>query len=149
LIGFNKKYFFKKGKKMLAQNCYGLISLGLWIRTLRNTNDKNTKLWTLNGLKILKTTLESNNFLVSLASSTGSYYGDMERELNNIPNDQDPIGSLLAKKVVEEVTKIEQIVFAEATTKIIYVLPDRRFNTAYLLNDPSKLLKDGIFNKLN
>jgi len=134
---------------MLAQNCYGLIGLGLWIRTIRSANLKSKKSWVLNSLKTLKQLLENNGFIVSLASTTGSYYLEMEKELVKIANDDDEIGAVIASKIVDEVTKIEQIVFAEAMTKKIYSLPERRFNSDYLLNEPAKLFKDGIYSKFN
>jgi hypothetical protein len=56
------------------------------------------------------------------------------------------------KEIREELKKqidtIESIVFSETSIKYIYVLPQRRFNGEYLTSMPSKLLNEGIFERL-
>jgi hypothetical protein len=60
---------------------------------------------------------------------------------NNLPPD-------VVRALVDQSTILENVAFAEALTKKIYILPSRRFNTEYLLAEPQKLLKEGAYDKL-
>lgn len=71
----------------------------------------------------------------------------MARDLETADNDK-TIPANLVNDIVGEFSTLENVVFAEAITKKIYILPNRRFNTEYLLSDPKKLLKAGAFEKL-
>lgn len=70
--------------------------------------------------------------------------------LENVTNadDDSRLSSDLKDSITEQFGIIENIVFAEALTKKIYILPNRRFNSEYLLSDQAKLLKNGAFDKL-
>lgn len=134
---------------MLVQDCYALISLGLWIRTLGNTRPTHTKSWAINSIQTLENQLEENNLIVSIAYTKASHYVELKNNLSKIEQDDHQIGAALATKICELILTLEQVVFAESTTKKIYILPERRFNTEYLLNTPHKLIKNGVFNKLD
>lgn len=134
---------------MLVKSSYEPISLGLWIRTLNSATPASTKEWATEAFKKMHALLLSNDLRVSLAYTNGDKYGDTIKSLNGLQSDNAPIGALIASKISERMQALEQVVFAESATKKIYILPDRRFNTEYLLNNPSKLLKDGAFEKLD
>ena len=59
------------------------------------------------------------------------------------------MGEQLAGLVQSQSAMIETVVFPESAIKRIYVLPNRRFNSEYLLSSPQKLLKEGTFEKLD
>jgi len=133
---------------MLAQDSYEYIKIGLALRLLRNVNHTNTASFVLKIESDLKQQLESANFSVSLASTTSTDYGSMISALKAL-QPENPIGSELTKTISAEFASLEAVVFAEALTKKIYVLPSRRFNTEFLLNHPDRLLKEGAFQKLD
>lgn len=114
---------------------------------LRNVNANGKPPVVVKTLDKLRKNLNEGGFEVSQASLQSTDFVGMEKELNaadaekNLPPD-------LVKKVIGEAATLENIVFAEAITKKIYILPKRRFSTAYLLTEPSKLLKDGAYAKL-
>jgi len=49
----------------------------------------------------------------------------------------------------QEMISIENIVFSESSIKKIYIIPQRRYNEKYLIEEPSKLLKQGVFDKFS
>ena len=133
---------------MLGQDCYSYIRIGLAIRLLRNIEHSDNKSLAKESIKDLLNDLEKCGFEVSLAGSTSKQFIEMCKEIDELENDsvlEDP----LAKIIQREFTKLESIVFAEALTKKIYVVPKRRFNTEFLMNNPDRLLKEGVFNKLS
>lgn len=134
---------------MIGQNCYSYIMIGLAIRLLRNVGGDITKKLVTSPLDTLVEQLESGNFEVTLAAMKSQTWGDMWKALKAVDGENEPIGEQLAETVREELGKIETVVFPEASIKKIYVLPNRRFNTDYLLNHPEKLLAEGIFEKLD
>lgn len=134
---------------MLGQNCYSYISIGLCIRLLRNVKAKDAKKFVSSELKALTEGLKIGNFEVTLAAMNSQDYGSMVSQLETITDENQEIGEQLAVKIRRELSEIETVVFAEASIKKIYVLPNRRFNTGYLLSHPDKLLADGIYEKLD
>jgi predicted ester cyclase len=132
-----------------VQDCYSYIKIGLAIRLLRNVEHTDTKDYVKSTIKGLVEGLEEGNFQVTLASMASHFFLNMKDELENIENDNDEIGQALANKVKEQLTNIETVVFPESSIKKIYILPNRRFNTDYLLEQPNKLLAEGVFEKLD
>lgn len=132
---------------MIVQSSYIYIQIGLCIRLLRNVNTTTYAEVAWKTLDTLKKNLQSGNFDVSLAAMRSITFGKMEKALRDL-GENDKVSEQLVGDIQSEFTTIENIVFAEALTKRIYVLPNRRFNTDALLNEPSKLLKDGAFGKL-
>jgi len=133
---------------MLGQDCYGYIQIGLAIRLLRNVGPDDQKKLILHSLNTLHEQLEDGNFAVTLAAMKSEDFFDMQSSLESIEEDDEKIGQSLAKKVRNELVKIETVVFPESSIKKTYVLPNRRFNTDYLLNHPEKLLAAGVFERL-
>ena len=123
--------------------------IGLAIRLLRNVGGGNPKESVKSALETLVEQLESGNFEVTLAATKSQEWGDMWKALKAVDGENELIGEQLAKTVREKLGEIETVIFAEASIKKIYVLPNRRFNTDYLLNHPEKLLSEGIFEKLD
>lgn len=132
---------------MLAQDSYEYIKIGLAIRYLRHFVSTGTAGSALEAERDLRTHLGKANFSVSLAACNASCYAELVNELE-AKNRTDAVDALAAK-MSEEFERIEATVFAEASTKRIYSLPARRFNTEFLLTTPEKLLKEGAFEKLN
>ena len=132
---------------MIVQNSYVYIQIGLCLRLLRNFSTGNKADLAKGTVETLKANLQKGNFEVSLAAMTSVAYTGMKKELDAAGADQPPPSGLV-QKIRTEFERVENVVFAEALTKKIYVLPSRRFNTEYLLADPKKLLKAGAFEKL-
>lgn len=133
---------------MIVQNSYVYIQIGLSIRLLRNVN-ASTEAWLpQTEIQSLTRNLHNGNFQVTLAAMSSTNYSEMESSINAMERSQ-AITKELAGSIEEEFEKIENIIFAEALTKKIYILAQRRFNTEYLLSEPEKLLKEGAFAKLD
>lgn len=132
---------------MIVQNTYVYIRIGLSIRLLRNVSTSTTAKIPKNEIKALIANLQEGNFDVSISAMTSVDYGNMIELLEKI-EDKEKLSSELATSISEEFSTLENIVFAEALTKKIYILPSRRFNTEYLLSNPARLLKNGAFDKL-
>jgi len=132
---------------MIVQNSYVYIHIGLCLRLLRNVVALSRPEVARNSIDTLATNLQKGNFEVSLAAMTSTSYGSMVRALAETETDA-AMGEALVQQIKHEFGILENIVFAEALTKKIYVLPSRRFNTDFLLSNPDKLLKGGAFEKL-
>lgn len=132
---------------MLAQDSYDYIRIGLALRLLRHiTTEQSVKL-AMEVEEDLIELLGAANFVVSLAATQSISYGRLKTELEET-DEASKLTSDLCQRIRSELTTLENIVFAEALTKKIYVLPERRFNTEFLLAKPERLLKDGAFEKL-
>lgn len=132
---------------MIVNDAYAYIQIGLAIRLLRNVSSSYQANIPRETLDRLTSQLQQAGFEVSLAAMQSATFGEMEKALNALKSDE-LLSNELAQKLVEQAEIFENVVFAEAITKRIYVLPSRRFNTEYLLTSPRSLLKDGAFDKL-
>jgi hypothetical protein len=132
---------------MIVQNSYVYIQIGLCLRLLRNVDIANKATLPQKTVETLKGNLQKGNFDVSLAALKSAAFGEMKTELDAAEPDK-PIPAPLVTKIKDEFKILENVVFAEAIPKKLYILPSRRFNTEYLLAEPSKLLKAGAFDKL-
>lgn len=134
---------------MLVQNCYSYIKIGLAIRLLINISSTENRQFINKALNSLVDELEKANFQVTIASMNSNSFASMLEDISALATDTEEIGNDLATKIRRQLTIVESVVFPESSIKKIYVLPSRRFNSDYLLNEPGKLLKDGIFVKLD
>jgi hypothetical protein len=132
---------------LIVQNSYLYIRIGLWLRHLRNTVAGTKAGDLLKRLETLKQILVESNLEVSLASMQGDHYTEMLEQVKALAADT-PISAQLVTSVVKQVGVVEDVVFAESVTKQIYVVPQRRFNSKYLLSSPGSLLKIGAYDKL-
>lgn len=131
---------------MLNTNSYAYVQIGLITRMFVNAAKTYPAESARSELATLKQKLKDAGFTVTLALMTGSSHRAMEKELDALDADA-PLGDVCIK-VAERFRALETVLFAEAVTKQLYVLPTRRFNSDVLLSDPSKLLKPGAFSKL-
>lgn len=132
---------------MILQSSYAFIFIGLSLRALRSSVGE------LAGsvkqiFKDLRENIEQANFPVTLAAMTSISYSALEDKILQISDDK-IIPHSFETELHEELRSIETVIFAEALTKNQYILSNRRYNTDYLLNHPSKLLRDGAFEKLS
>lgn len=133
---------------MIVQNCYYYILIGLELRILVHANSRKTKESTEESIATLLSTLELCGFDVSLSGFNSTIFEEMQEDISEL-DEKSLLGVELAERVNDQFDVIEKIVFAEANSKKVYVLPNRRFNTKFLLSNPEKLIKDGMFNKLS
>lgn len=133
---------------MIVQNAYSYIQVGLWLRHLRNTEKTDTAKAMLVRINSLSSCMKEVGLEVSLNYTKSVSYGEMLAKLRALGDDE-AIGPDISGRIVSIYTTIEEVVFSESGIKQIYVVPQRRFNNAYLLSDASKLLKDGAFDKLD
>lgn len=134
---------------MLVSDSYQYIRIGLAVRLLRHVAATETAEFVIGVQDELRDMLEKANFSVTLVSMNSIRYGAMRNSIELIGQRTDAIGQVIATSINEEFVNIENVLFAEACTKRIYILPDRRFNTEFLLSQPEKLLKDGAYQKLD
>jgi len=132
---------------MIVQTTYAYIQIGLCIRLLRNITVAYKPEFAKSTIDDLTKSLRNGGFEVSLAWMHSNSFGDMRTALG-VADEEKNLDPKLARGIVEQFSILENVVFAEAITKKVYVLPSRRFNTEYLLTDPKKLLKSGAFEKL-
>ena len=134
---------------MLVQSSYVYVQIGLAIRALRNISEHETKQFAKSMLNTLRDKLVEGDFQVTLAYMGSDSTLKMLEVLNDLEDDYQKLGENLSSWIREESTKLETVIFPESAIKKIYVLPNRRFNSEYLLNSPQKLLKEGTFDKLH
>jgi len=132
---------------MQDKNSYSYIVIGLGLRLLRNVNDTDITKFVKHELNQLKTALYDVGFHVSCSDLTTSFFMDMEATLEPLA-DEDPIGADARISLSNEMMVLERHVLSEGLTKKVHVLPERRFNSNYLLNEQNKLFKVGTFEKL-
>lgn len=132
---------------MIVQNTYVYIQIGLCIRLLRNVTVSQNASTSKKTLETLKANLQRGNFEVSLSAMTSITYGEMFTKLQAVGDDT-RLPPDVVRSLIDQSSILENVVFAEALTKKIYILPSRRFNTEYLLAEPQKLLKEGAYDKL-
>jgi len=113
---------------------------------LRNIDAAHGSSFALQIIETMNRNLLEGGFDVSLSAMRSSAFAEMNNALKIASEGK--LSSSLVSDIKEEFSGLEKVVFAEAITKKIYVLPNRRFNTEYLLSEPSKLLKNGAFEKL-
>jgi hypothetical protein len=136
-----------EGDQVEVQKTYPYIQMGLNIRFLRHVAATHSAKVVKRELTVLKGNLQKLKFVVSLASLSSSRDIETEKALAAL-KDEDKLGAL-APNVVSLAVDLEQVIFAEGITKFVYVLPERRFQSEYLLSAPQKLLKDGSYLKLD
>jgi hypothetical protein len=128
-------------------NSYSYIRIGLYLRMLANVNTSFTKSFFTKELNTLKSILVETELTISCSNMESSFFKDMESELNKL-EDEDLINSNLCSIINKEMMILERHVYSEGKTKTVHLIPERRFNSTYLLTKQEKLFMEGIFNKL-
>jgi len=126
---------------METRSSYSLIEIGLAIRLLQNIKGLDKK-FILDHMERLEDRLERNGFAVSLVAFLAT---DLKQQIEKA---NAPISGLLTQ-LENHISKLEMTVFAEAVTKKVYVLEQRRYTTAFLLDSPDQLLSQGEFDRLS
>jgi hypothetical protein len=114
------------------------------IRFLRHVEPKVPVKAVIYQLESLEKNLEAVGFVIS---NVGIKEENLIEELK-LKNENDLIGQEIASKIQEAMKIFEHLVYAEALTNKIYLLPKRRFNSEYLQTQPQKFFKDDLFDKL-
>ena len=129
---------------MESRNSYSLIRVGLLIRYLRRTSADNDVDYAIRNITTLERGLMGAGLTVSISGMAKLIA--IKTELSEC--DPTELLGTRAKDIVANITILESIIFAESRTKSFYILPERRYNTTWLLNEPGKLFRDGVFQKL-
>lgn len=130
---------------MQTRSSYSLIRIGLAIRLLRNITGDDLKTFLLEHLEMLEGGLVKNGFTVSMVA-----IGIPKAIAESIENsDSETVTDKNALEFTEAIAHLEQTVYAEAETKSIYVLEQRRFTTEFLVEKPEKLLRNGEFDAIS
>jgi hypothetical protein len=133
---------------MNTVNCLGLIRIGLVIRWLMNICENDSVRSVLEEISKLETRLLNFDFPVSkTAICEITTFKSVRHEIEQLK--ETSIGQDLANRIRKAARNIEEIIIAEAVTKRIYLIPQRRYNGDFLIDSPDKLLKDGVFGKLS
>jgi hypothetical protein len=131
---------------MHSISIYTYVVIGLHLRHIHATEHDEIPSDVLEAIGKLRARLDETEFVVSLS---GMYlFEEVEvkiRDLGEAPY----IGADIANQVRDVAMQLERIVFSEATTRSAYILPQRRFNSQYLLTCPEQLLRSGSFEKLS
>jgi len=133
---------------MNIQNSYGYILIGLTVRMLVHASTGRTRENAIKNLNTLDRLLKDHKFNVTLAYTACDNFSSMRKSIEDSQEE-----SVLEKDIISnintQIRALENVLFSEASTRNVYIFPERRFNSEYLLNHPAKLLKDGIFIKLD
>ncbi|MCE9956155.1 hypothetical protein, partial [Aeromonas rivipollensis] len=134
---------------MEDRNSYDYIQLGMIIRLLQY--GPYTYKFVLAEIQKFEKLLHDINFEVTIAMTLSSEYVDLKNFIKeksaSSPNDN--VSKDEENKLEENFRNIEQVIFAESSTKNIYTIPSRRYNSLYLLKTPQKLFKQGHFDKFS
>lgn len=129
---------------METRSSYTFIRIGLAIRLLQNLQVGNPKSYLDTHLEMLREGLRENGFSVSMVA-----LGEVTEAANEIAaSEGDHIASEHIPRFTGAILHLEKTVYAEAETKMIYVLEQRRFTTEFLLERPDKLLRSGEYDVL-
>lgn len=133
---------------MNTQNSYDYIFIGIMIRYLSTSNYERGMLTTRvkNNIKHLEDYLEHTNMRVTSAFMTSVTYKEILKELNSYNKER--ITGALQRRINKFFESIEGVIFAEGVTKTVYVMPERRYNTEYLLDQPDKFFTKDLYERL-
>lgn len=131
---------------MEAKKSYALIVLGLCVRSPFNSFPSDPARIPKKHIRMLREGLSSAGFDVSLAGL--QELDGIATKLHQL-HDEDEIGADLAAQLAGFMQAFEKILHAESSTKRIYVIPKRRFNSEFLLDSPQNLLKTGAYARLS
>jgi hypothetical protein len=128
-----------------AKKSFSLIEIGLCLRYLVESRQGESVKGALKVINRLERTLVAAEFDVSVSGM--NLLGPVKEKLKTKSDgeDDEQLDKELAKELAEISFALERIVFAEAQTKQIYVLPKRRFDSNFLLSNPAKFLRPGSF----
>lgn len=129
---------------MKKHSGYSLIQIGLWVRHLQGAERLTFKSVRL-GIGIIL--FEFDRFELNVSRSGSMELKTFIDNLSSVDDDE-ILGSDRAKELSDLMVRLENIIFAEAQIKHYYVTTNRRYNTDYLMDQPEKLFKDGVFKKL-
>lgn len=131
---------------MVSLSPYLFIHIGLDIRLLRHAQDFTVEV-ILTEAQTLIRNLESANFPVSVA---GSF--NLKQFVSTLESDADKkrkITSFETASLSSIMHLLENIVYAEAQTKIVYVVGETRFSLESLMEHPDRMFASGVFEKLS
>ncbi|WP_429078684.1 hypothetical protein [Aeromonas veronii] len=134
---------------MEDRSSYDYIQLGIIIRLLQN-GLHNYK-FALKAIEDFEELIKEINFEVTVAMTNSVSYSDLKEIIKekSISTPDDNMSKDETAELRNIFRDIEKIVFAESSTKNIYTIPSRRYNSLYLLKTPQKLFKQGHFEKLS
>lgn len=131
---------------MSNTNPYRYIHTGLLIRLLMHANTFSIKN-IIDVSKNLKRDLKDIDFRVATKGLMR-----LNEFISNLEENEDDFTKIITEAQASALSKImsgiEDMVFAEAQTKEIYILPETRFNIEHLMNNPEKLFSKDLFYKL-
>lgn len=134
---------------MEDRNSYDYIQLGIIIRLLQN--GLHSYGFALTEIEKFEELISDINFEVTIAMTNSSDYIDLKSFIKgkSIESPSSKMSKDEANKLENNFRDIEQVIFAESSTKNIYTIPSRRYNSLYLLKSPQKLFKEGHFEKFS
>lgn len=132
---------------MRSTNTYEFILIGLRIRYLQSLETDNPVEAIKETIEKFHESLDHVGFEVSLIAFQ-LFLDNCWNEIEAIKK-EDKIDGVLAEKIMDEMMTVESTVFAEACTKKVYTIPQRRYNGKYLSETHEKLLKAGIYDHLS
>ena len=132
---------------MEKKKSYDYVIIGLQMRYISSLSKETGKDAIFEDLDILKRLLVDVGFVVSL-HLLNYLITELKKNTESI-NPTDKLPSAITSDLKNELASLESTIFAESNTKYVHIIPNRRFVTEYLLEQPQKLLKDTVFSKLS
>lgn len=129
---------------MKKYSSYSLILIGLWIRHLQNAENLTMKS-IRNGYDIVIRELKNFRFNVSISGSV--ILSEFIESFKTI-DDSEKFDKSNADKLSKIMLNLENIIFAEAVTKYHYITTERRYNHEFLIDSPSELFSQSVFESL-
>ncbi len=133
---------------MQNRDSYDYVLIGIVLRLLANVTAATQKSFVIEELQKLKFNLTIVGYDVCCSNLNTTFFMELESKLDDI-SDDDPIGEPVRRALETEMNILERHVLSEGITKKVHVIPERRFNSNFLLNQPEKLFKVGTFDKLS
>ncbi len=123
---------------------YSLIQIGLWVRCLQGSAGLPLKS-VRSGISVILS--EFDKFQLDVSKSGSRKLKTFIDNLSSIDDDE-TLGNDRAKELNNLMLTLESVISAEAEIKYYYVTTDKRYNTGYLMDQPEKLFRDGVFRRL-
>ncbi len=123
---------------------YSLITIGLWVRCLQGAQTL-----TLKDVRSGVNTVlyEFDKFQLNVSKSASVALKKFIDNSSSIDDDE-ILGNDRAKELSGLMLTLESVISAEAKIKYYYVTTNKRYNTDYLMDQPEKLFRDGVFERL-
>ncbi|MDT4952303.1 MAG: hypothetical protein QOJ02_441 [Acidobacteriota bacterium] len=126
---------------MIQVTTYSLILIGLYLRYLRAAPTKSRKEI---GDEIEQFQSLIANPALNFSVSLQALQSLLDFKAKIMESEETSLSTTESSELTELMGDFEKVLFAEAQTKYLYLLSERRYNTKFLLEHPSRLFAEGV-----